>query len=77
LTLRPSGQLTGFSGIRAIQLAFVSPSQSKVAEAIDYALNHWDGLTPFLRDGRVEVDSNTVERSTSRLHGKTQLIIQR
>ena len=38
-------------------------SQSKLTEAINYALNHWDGLTLFLRDGRVEVDSNTVERS--------------
>jgi transposase len=38
-------------------------SQSPLAEAINYALNHWDGLTLFLRDGRVEVDSNTVERS--------------
>ena len=38
-------------------------SQSKLVEAINYALNHWDGLTLFLRDGRVEVDSNTVERS--------------
>lgn len=38
-------------------------SQSKLAEAINYALNHWDGLTLFLRDGRVEADSNTVERS--------------
>jgi transposase len=38
-------------------------SQSELAEAINYARNHWDGLTLFLRDGRVEVDSNTVERS--------------
>jgi hypothetical protein len=38
-------------------------SQSKLAEANNYALNHWDGLTLFLSDGRVEVDSNTVERS--------------
>jgi hypothetical protein len=35
-------------------------SQSKLA---NYALNHWHGLTLFLRDGRVEVDSNSVERS--------------
>nr|WP_244981148.1 IS66 family transposase [Bradyrhizobium elkanii] len=35
-------------------------SQSKLAEAINYTLNHWDGLTLFLRDGRVEVDSNAV-----------------
>jgi hypothetical protein len=38
-------------------------SQSKPAEAINYTLNHWDGLTLFLSDGRVEVDTNTVERS--------------
>jgi hypothetical protein len=36
---------------------------NELAEAINYALNHWDGLTLFLRDGRVEVDSNSVERS--------------
>jgi transposase len=38
-------------------------SQSPLTEAINYMLNHWDGLTLFLSDGRVEVDSNTVERS--------------
>ena len=38
-------------------------SQSKLAEAINYTVNHWVGLTLFLNDGRVEVDSNTVERS--------------
>ena len=38
-------------------------SQSKLSEAITYVLNHWDGLTLFLSDGRVEVDSNSVERS--------------
>jgi transposase len=38
-------------------------SQSKLTEAINYVLNHWEGLTLFLSDGRVEVDSNTVERS--------------
>lgn len=35
----------------------------KVAEAIRYGLNHWDGLVRFLDDGRIEIDSNTVERS--------------
>jgi transposase len=34
----------------------------KVAEAIRYGLNHWDGLLCFLADGRIEIDSNTVER---------------
>ena len=39
-------------------------AKSKLAEAIRYALNRWDGLTLFLDDGRVERDSNTIERST-------------
>lgn len=38
-------------------------AKSKLAEAIRYALSRWDGLTVFLDDGRVELDSNTVERS--------------
>ena len=36
---------------------------SSMANAIRYALNRWDGLLRFLDDGRVEIDSNTVERS--------------
>jgi transposase len=38
-------------------------AKSKLAGAIKYALGHWAGLTRFLNDGRIEVDSNTVERS--------------
>lgn len=38
-------------------------AKSKLAEAIRYALTRWNGLTLFLDDGRVELDSNTVERS--------------
>jgi hypothetical protein len=37
--------------------------KSTLAKAIRYTLGHWDGLTMFLTDGRVEVDSNTVERT--------------
>ena len=37
--------------------------QIKLAEAIRYGLNHCDGLVRFLDDGRIEIDSNTVERS--------------
>jgi transposase len=37
-------------------------AKSKLAEAIRYTLNHWDGLTVFLADGRVEADTNVVER---------------
>jgi transposase len=38
-------------------------AKSKLADAIRYALRHWQGLSLFLEDGRVEVDSNTVERT--------------
>ena len=37
--------------------------KSKLAEVIRYALSHWDGPIRFLDDGRIEIDSNTVERS--------------
>lgn len=37
--------------------------KTKLAEAIRYALSRWDGLTRFVHDGRIEIDSNTVERS--------------
>jgi transposase len=33
-----------------------------VAKAIRYMLSHWDGLCVFLTDGRVELDTNTIER---------------
>src|SRR3954451_13195959 len=36
---------------------------SEIAKAIRYALNQWDGLTRFLDDGRIEIDSNSVERA--------------
>jgi transposase len=44
------------------QLAAVS-GKSTIATAIRYALSRWDGLARFLDDGRVEIDSNVVERS--------------
>ncbi len=37
-------------------------SNAKVAGAIRYGLERWDGLTVCLEDGRVELDSNPVER---------------
>jgi transposase len=43
------------------QLARVS-GKSLIAEAIRYALHHWEGLTRFLDDGRIELDTNIVER---------------
>ena len=44
------------------RLAEVS-SKSVIAGAIRYALGLWEGLVRFLDDGRIEIDSNTVERS--------------
>jgi transposase len=37
--------------------------QSTLIKAIDYMLDRWEGLTAFLDDGRLEPDTNTVERS--------------
>ena len=44
------------------QLIRVS-AKAPIAEAIRYALHHWDGLSRFLDDGRIELDTNIVERS--------------
>lgn len=38
-------------------------AKSKLGEAIRYALSRWDGLARFLDDGRIDLDSNVVERS--------------
>jgi len=46
----------------AQQLERIS-SSSELAKAIRYSLNHWKGLTRFLDDGRLEMDTNTVERA--------------
>src|SRR5690349_4052596 len=37
--------------------------KSKLAEAIRYAPPRWDGLTRFVDDGQIEVDSNVIERA--------------
>ncbi len=44
------------------RLALVS-QKSRLAEAMRYALSRWAGLGLFLEDGRVEIDSNVVERA--------------
>ena len=44
------------------QLSRVS-GRSTLAEAIRYALSRWEGLTRFLHDGRIELDTNPVERA--------------
>lgn len=44
------------------QLSMIS-SGSKLAEHIRYGLAHWEGLTRFLEDGRLELDTNPVENA--------------
>jgi transposase len=44
------------------QLGRVS-GKSGLAEAIRYALRHWQGLALFLEDGRLELDTNIIERA--------------
>jgi transposase len=44
------------------ELARVS-GKSVIAGAIRYGLKHWDGLVRFLADGRIEMDTNAVERA--------------
>jgi transposase len=38
-----------------------------MAEAINYALNHWEELNVFLSDGTVEIDNNVSEREMKRI----------
>ena len=38
-------------------------AKSRLGEKLAYIANHWDGLQIFLTDGRVEIDSNPVERT--------------
>ncbi|GAB0120297.1 hypothetical protein Acid7E03_43690 [Acidisoma sp. 7E03] len=39
------------------------PGSSDLAKAMRYALRHWPGLVAFLDDGRIEMDTNVVERA--------------
>ena len=49
------------------------PGRSRLAEAIRYALKLWDGLGRFLDDGRLEIDTNTVERAIRPIAGAESL----
>jgi hypothetical protein len=44
------------------RLATIS-QKGKLADAIRYVFARWEGLTRFVDDGTIEIDSNTVERS--------------
>jgi transposase len=54
----------GFTPVSRSRVALAAETKEEFdADAIRYGLRHWDGLTRFLDDGRIEIDSNTVERS--------------
>ena len=59
---RPGRSIDDLRAWLEAMLAKVSGG-SRIAQAIRYALKHWAGLTVFLDDGRVEIDSNVVERA--------------
>jgi len=44
------------------KLTLLAP-RSKLAEAIRYALNRWTDLARFVDDGRIDLDTNPVERA--------------
>lgn len=39
------------------------PPRSTTADAINYALDHWDGLQHILEEGRIDLDTNSIERA--------------
>ena len=60
--LRTKPLIDAFKSWLEAKLATVS-GKSTIAAAIRYALSRWDGLIRFLDDGRIDIDSNAVERA--------------
>jgi transposase len=60
---REAAPIMGELKARLTDLREEVSSKSALGKAVTYTLNHWRGLAAFLDDGRVEVDSNVVERS--------------
>ncbi len=44
-------------------MAVSLPPKSELGEATNYALNHWQALTRYTADGRLEPDNNRCERA--------------
>ena len=40
----------------------LTPGRSPIQKAIQYSLNHWQGLVAYLEDGRIPIDNNATER---------------
>jgi len=65
---REGRQLQSRPLIEAMEVWFeaqlhVLSKKSDTAGVIRYAQNHWEGLTRYLDDGRIEMDTNAVERA--------------
>ena len=43
------------------------PPKTLLGKAIGYALNHWDSLTRYTQDGRLEIDNNRSERCMKKI----------
>lgn len=54
--------IDAFEGWLTANCARVS-AKSPIGEALKYIAKYWDGLILFLEDGRIELDSNAVERT--------------
>ena len=39
------------------------PPKSAIGKAFAYSINHWDSLTKYINDGRLEIDNNRSERA--------------
>lgn len=37
------------------------PKQHQIGKALYYVLNNWEGVTSYLKDGRLEIDNNKIE----------------
>ena len=54
--------LTGFKSWLDTHLT-KTPIQSKIGEAIRYALSNWEYLNHYLNDGRIQIDNNLIENA--------------
>lgn len=48
--------------------------KSGLAEAIGYALNHWQALIRYASDGRIEIDNNAANGPCGRWHSAARII---
>lgn len=51
------------SRLEKLQASHTHRPRSLTGEVIRYALNQWDKLIVFVKDGRIEIDNNLVENS--------------